>query len=286
MPSSSLLRWSHTPLVRVRRSLGEMGDGLLAAVLAPACAACSTPLDRPSSGPVCEVCWDRIDTLRAPLCRTCGSPLAAPPCGEPDVGGGRCPSCRRHGPTALDTTRAAGRYDGSLRHIVHAFKYEGRRTIAKRLGALVRRAGVGVLEDAACAVPVPLHPWRHLRRGFNQASDLARTLDVPVVHALWRTRATQPQTGLTAGGRHRNVRGAFAVSPLLSRATRRQMLLGRVVILVDDVRTTGATLEECARILKAHGAEEVRALTVAIADPPDPMSKRLRSTSRDRVSMR
>jgi ComF family protein len=114
-------------------------------------------------------------------------------------------------------------------------------------------------------VPVPLHPWRRLRRGFNQADELARRLEVPTLRALRRTRATAPQTGLSAGARRRNVRQAFAISPLLSHAWRGTLLEGRIVVLVDDVRTTGATLDACAATLKAAGAREVRALTVALA---------------------
>jgi ComF family protein len=115
-------------------------------------------------------------------------------------------------------------------------------------------------------VPVPLHPWRRLTRGFNQSADLAAQLDRPIVHALWRTRATTPQTGLTASGRQRNVRDAFSMSPLISRRVRRTMLAGQIVVLVDDVRTTGATLDACARVLKEAGAREVRAITIALAE--------------------
>jgi ComF family protein len=167
---------------------------------------------------------------------------------------------------AVDAARSAGPYEGALRDILHAFKYEGRRTLAPKLGGLMRDAGRDLLAGASCVVPVPLHPWRRFRRGFNQASDLAGSLGLPVVHALWRMRATAPQTGLTAAGRHRNVRGAFSTSPLLSRRVRRTLIADRVVVLVDDVRTTGATLDACARALKAAGAVEVRTLTVALAD--------------------
>jgi ComF family protein len=134
---------------------------------------------------------------------------------------------------------------------------------------MMRRAGSEVLSDADCVVPVPLHPWRRLMRGFNQAADLAARLERPVVPALWRTRATAPQTGLTAAGRRRNVRGAFSLSPLFSQRVRDAKLVDRVVVLVDDVRTTGATLEACARVLKDAGAREVRALTTALADARD-----------------
>jgi ComF family protein len=133
---------------------------------------------------------------------------------------------------------------------------------------MMRAAGVEILGDAHCVVPVPLHPWRRMRRGFNQADDLARRLGVPVLRALRRVRATAPQTGLNAAARRRNVRHAFRLSPFLSRVRRQRLVEGRIVVLVDDVRTTGATLEACAAALKDAGAGEVRALTAARAALP------------------
>jgi ComF family protein len=177
-----------------------------------------------------------------------------------------CPACRRRPPGIVEVARSTGDYDGVLRKIIHAFKYDGRRTLSSPLGAMVRGAGADLLDEVSCAVPVPLHPWRRFRRGFNQAADLAAALPVPVVHALWRRRITAPQTGLAAGARRRNVRGAFVMSPLLRRRVRQTMIVDRIVVLVDDVRTTGATLEACAHVLKDAGAKEVRALTVARAD--------------------
>lgn len=178
-----------------------------------------------------------------------------------------CPACRRRPPTAIDVARSAGHYDGALRHIIHAFKYDTRRSLASPLGELLRDAGGDLLKEASCVVPVPLHPWRRLYRGFNQAADLAAALPIPVVHALWRRRMTTPQTGLSASGRRRNVRGAFRVSPLLRRRVMQTMIANQIVVLVDDVRTTGATLDACAHVLKDAGAKEVRALTVARAEP-------------------
>ncbi len=151
-----------------------------------------------------------------------------------------------------------GVYDGTLREIVHAFKYEGRRTLAAPLARLMAEAGRELLATAAVAVPVPLHRRRERSRGFNQARDLALGLGCPIADALTRTRATPSQTDLPAARRHANVRDAFAVGPR-SRAG----IDGRVVVLVDDVSTTGATLEACARALKDAGAREVRALTAA-----------------------
>jgi ComF family protein len=169
-----------------------------------------------------------------------------------------CPRCRR---TAHQITvaRAVGAYDGILRAIVHALKYDGRRSLARPLAALMRERGAAVLAGADAVVPVPLHRARRRQRGFNQAADLARELGLPLNHALRRARATTPQAALPAAQRHRNVRDAFSPTRTL------EQLGGLTVVLVDDVRTTGATLEACALVLRRHGVREVRALTAARA---------------------
>lgn len=127
----------------------------------------------------------------------------------------------------------------------------------------MRERGAEMLSNAACVVPVPLHRSRQHERGFNQAVDLARHLGMPVCNALRRIRATAIQAALPAARRHKNVRGAFAVTPAAAH------LRGRIVVLVDDVCTTGATLDACALVLKATGVREVRALTAArvVASP-------------------
>lgn len=196
-----------------------------------------------------------LAALLDPRCVACGQPLARP------LDGPCCAACW----SAID---AGGRYDGTLRAVIHAFKYDGRRSLAPPLAALMRARGADVLAGADAVVPVPLHPLRRLRRGFNQAADLAALLGPPVIHALWRRRHTPPQTRLGAARRAANVGGAFVLSPLLHAARRAALLDHRVVVLVDDVRTTGATLEACARVLRAAGAREVRTLTAAQAPPP------------------
>ena len=198
------------------------------------------------------------------MCRTCGDPLASWRVISEALA--QCARCRRR-PPALTLARAAGEYEGSLRDVIHAFKYEGRRGLAAPLGRLAATEGADVLRGAHCVVPVPLHPVRRLQRGFNQAEDLARELGLPVAHILWRPRLTAAQTGLGAWARRRNVRGAFAVSPIW-RWRRQADLAGRVIVLVDDVRTTGATLNACAEVLLDAGVGEVRALTVARAALP------------------
>ena len=174
----------------------------------------------------------------------------------------RCRRCRRPH-VLIRRRRAVGPYEGVLRRLVHVFKYEQRLALAHPLGRLMREAGAGMLADADCAAPVPLHPRRQRARGFNQAAELAARLGLPVVGALRRTRATAPQTALPAAERRRNVGGAFAPARRFGIRPRRADVAGACVVLVDDVTTTGATLDACARVLRRAGAREVRALTLA-----------------------
>jgi len=218
----------------IASSIGTSLNGVLTVAFAPACAACDRVLDAPLDGPVCGFCWSGVQ----PLAQSDTAPT-----------------------DHVDAWQAAGEYDGSLREIIHAFKYDGRRSLASPLAALMRDRGADLLHVADLIVPVPLHPWRRLRRGFNQADDLARRLDRPVCRALWRTRATAPQAGLRPAQRRRNVRAAFRVSPFVDRSH----LEDARVVLVDDVRTTGATLDACAAVLKTAGVRAVSALTVARA---------------------
>jgi predicted amidophosphoribosyltransferase len=197
-----------------------------------------------------------------------------------------CGACigQRVGVVAI--ARAVGPYRGALRRIIHAFKYRGHRSLAAPLARLLLEAGADLLAHADAVVAVPLHPLKAWTRGFNQADDLARHLPCRRLAALGRRRHTVPQAGLPARARRRNVRHAFAPSWRLQAGRRlsagwaaralpcslrrwighRWSVAGQVVVLVDDVRTTGATLEECSRILRLWGAREVRALTVARVD--------------------
>jgi ComF family protein len=239
-------------------SLSRLADGVLAVLLAPACAACRVPLIHPSRGPVCHACWDAIGRFTPPLCARCGDPLPSWRVTSVDADGGVCPRCWRR-PSPLTRSRAIGPYDGTLRAIVHAFKYEGCRSLARGLAVRLREAAADVLERADVVVPVPLHRSRRRMRGFNQARELAGALGVTAVDALRRTRATPSQTDLPAEARHDNMRNAFA----LRRGLRRRRLEGLRIVLVDDVSTTGATIEACAAVLRAAGAADVSAVTAA-----------------------
>jgi len=241
-----------TPMLRL------VANEAIRLTLGPTCVACQAPLEAPLAGAVCPACWSAVRRFRPPFCHTCGEPVASV----------RVPRCRHclSRPPPWSAARSIGPYDEPLKAIVHALKYSGRRTLAPALGALLREAGSDVLDDADAVVPVPLHRWRAMRRGFNQADDLARYLGLPVWHALRRVRRGPPQAALGGDRRSTNVQGAFTHEhPFRSRrrSLRPIWASGPRLVLVDDVMTTGATLAACAEALVAAGAAEVRVLTVA-----------------------
>lgn len=204
-------------------------------------------------GAVCAACWAAVPRSAGPLCRVCGDTLSGWRHTEPERTCARCTRSQR----VISIGRSIGPYEGTLREILHALKYDGRRSLARPLAALMRSAGAEALDGAHAAVPVPLHFLRQYSRGFNQAAELARHLELPVIHALRRTRATVTQTDLPETQRHANVHGAFTLSGHIP--------AGAVLVVVDDVSTTGATLDACAKVLLDAGAKEVRGLTAARA---------------------
>jgi len=214
----------------------------LDSALPPLCPGCRELVA--DHGGLCAACWSRI-------------PFAF------DPGPGVLSLEAIADPPAYGRARAAVRYDDVARDLVHAFKYGDRTDLAPRLGGWIAQAGAELLADADALVPVPLHWRRQWARRFNQAAALARTVSeisgVPVIDdALGRIRATRQQVGLTQAERAANIQGAFAVSPAGKAAIR-----GKRLILVDDVLTSGATVDTCARVLLRSGALNVDVLVFA-----------------------
>ncbi len=167
-------------------------------------------------------------------------------------------------PPIFDRARAVATHDGAMRRLIHALKYADRQEGRRLFGRWLAGAGRDLLADADILVPVPLARWRLWRRRFNQsallADALARETGLPMEPlALLRVRATRSQVGLTRAQRRKNVAGAFRVAP-----RRRHRIDGQAVLLVDDVITTGATAEACARALRRAGARRVDVLALAL----------------------
>jgi len=222
--------------------------------LPPLCPACREPVVGQA---LCAGCWSKLSFIAPPYCERLGIPFAY------DPGPGILSMQAIADPPAYGRARAAVRYDDVARTLVHAFKYGDRLDLAPTLGLWTARVGRELLADADAIVPVPLH-WRRLwARRFNQSALLAQAMakdcGKPVLYdTLKRVKATAQQVGLTRAQRAENIQGAFRV-PDAGKAA----IAGRRLILVDDVLTTGATAEGCARVLLRAGAANVDVLTFA-----------------------
>jgi len=225
----------------------------VALALPSGCLVCGEPLSRPLRGPVCQACLEGLPILKAPFCPRCGLPYVA------GVVPGLCGPCRARRRFRL--ARAAGPYEGALRDVLHHFKYRGRLRLASPLGRLAfeRCLKEGPLRGEVI-VPVPLHRRRRCERGYDQAHLLARAIGaaagLPLSPALLKVKDRPPQSSLGLAGRRRNAAGAY-------RARREASIAEKRVLLVDDVLTTGATAEACARVLLRAGARSVDVLSVA-----------------------
>lgn len=239
-------------------AIGQWADAALRALFNPLCAACHRPLGPGRTGPVCRLCWIGVRRVSPPWCDSCGEPQQS---WHHSSNASRCPRCVAN-PPRFDLARSFGLYEGPLRKIVHALKYQGHRTLGGPLGTLMTSAGKDLVESADAVVPVPLHPWRQVQRGFNQADDLARSLGRPVWRPLRRRRLGKPQAKLTGEERWANVKDAYRLSRFPFAAFQSRP---RHVVLIDDVMTTGATLDACSAVLRDAGVRWVAALTIARA---------------------
>jgi len=206
---------------------------------------------------LCKTCFANLRFITPPFCALCGLPF------EYDFGfGSICLECTQNLPY-YNLARAVFAYDDNSRPLVTRLKYADATHLVGFLSRLMQAHGNDVLQNADLLIPVPLHWRRIIWRRYNQAALLAQGLsrltNIPVALTLLkRVRATPPQTGLSRAGRQRNVRAAFAIDP-------RQLIdiKGKIIVLVDDVMTTGSTIEACSRLLLRKGALEIRVLTIA-----------------------
>ncbi|HTS34471.1 MAG TPA: ComF family protein [Candidatus Solibacter sp.] len=245
----------------------RVAEGLFSVLFPADCRICSEPLLNVSRLPVCPECLAQIDPIRGRVCSICGERVLSAYAFADADGLLRCPVCRRVD-RPFERAVAYGSYDGGLRELIHLLKYNGVRPAAGVLGRMLAEAIAQVEpyfeRGPVLVIPVPLHKGKSRQRGFNQAELLTKSalrhLADPHLRlscdVLRRSRETRSQIGLTSHQRRENMRGAFAVR-------RAEEVTGREILLVDDVYTTGATVTECARVLRRAGAKRVWVATVA-----------------------
>jgi ComF family protein len=236
----------------LRRALHACAD----LVVPPCCLVCRTRIG--AHHLLCPICWRDVRFIRPPLCDVLGIPLPF------DTGERMVSAAALARPPAYDRARAVAHFTGSMRTLVHQFKYADRHDGQTLFGRWLADAATDLRPGLDMIVPVPLSRLKLLLRHFNQAAVLAgalsREIGVPVdPMLLQRTRWTRSQVGMTREQRRRNIAGAFSVPK-----RRRARLEGRNVLLVDDVITTGATVDACARVLKRVGAARVDVLALAL----------------------
>ena len=220
---------------------------LVALAIPPRCPGCGVVVE--ADHRFCATCWSGLRFLGDPACAGCGVPFAI------DQGQGmRCAACLAK-PPAHDGVRAAVAYGPVARDVALKLKYGGRLALATTMARLMSRH---LPADADCLIPVPLHRWRLWTRGYNQSvligAALARMHGVPLLRdTLRRTRATPPLRGMNGRARAKAVRGAFVIADAAAVA-------GKSVVLIDDVHTSGATIDACATMLRRAGARRVTAL--------------------------
>jgi ComF family protein len=247
------------PVAWIRDFLLELKDDVLDFVYPQSCPICQKPLGKKEKE-VCEDCWGTLAILPAPFCPYCKSFLEE----SSGILKHVCPSLGRPGDGPIAAVRSLGIFDDHYQELIHRFKYGKKIPLGKRLAHRLGEVVVQEKDFAGCdlILSVPLHRARYRERGFNQseivAEGISRVTGIPILQGvLKRKKNTRDQTYLNAQQRAENVKDAFVMGQL-------EKVKNKKVILVDDVTTTGATLNECARMLHRAGAETIFAATLAV----------------------
>jgi ComF family protein len=247
-------------LQRLRKTGLSAWADVVGWITPPLCLGCRQPTTAGAS--LCVSCWQKLAFIDEPVCDMLGTPF------EFDQGEGALSPAAIADPPPWDKARAAVSFDESSKHLIHLLKYRDTQEAGIAMARMMAAAGRHIIEASDIVVPVPLHRFRLWQRRFNQAAYLGQRIAVGagkpcVTDVLLREKRTRQQVGLTAEERRKNVARAFVVPP-----EKRPQIDGKTVLLVDDVRTTGATVSACSKVLKQSGAVKVHVLSFALVLEP------------------
>lgn len=226
------------------------------------CKICDLQLDETRKSCICSSCWSKIELIKEPYCKKCGISLYS--YGTSEICG-KCTNDKNH----FSIARSIGIYDGTLREAIHLFKYKGKVSLANHFSELIRKQikkddfKNNLFEGVNYILAVPLHKKKLRKREYNQSLILANIISKYtgiklLKNCLIRVRTTLPQSQLPREQRFNNVKGVFDV-------VNKELIKNKIVILIDDVFTTGATINECSKILLKSGAKKARVLTLSRA---------------------
>ncbi len=240
----------------IARVLRRFGREALGVVYPPQCIACTNATGEAHA--LCSTCWAGIPFISDPVCARLGTPFAH------DFGPGMLSPAAIADPPRFDSARAVAIHDGAAKAMVARLKYGERLDLARAMARMMVQAGGPLLASADMLIPVPMHRGRLWQRRYNQAALLANEIGLlaqkPVLlDTLRRVKRTPPQVGLTRNERRSNLAGAFRIEP-----GDKAKVDGRHCLVIDDVRTTGSTLNACAHILRQAGAARIDVLTFTL----------------------
>lgn len=234
----------------------QANKSLIDYLFPPVCLNCLTPLEVPHK--VCSDCWQNIDFLIAPLCEVKGTPFPF------DLEPGTISATALKNPPHYDKARGVATYEGTMKELIHKLKYNDRHELLNLLVAWMKTAGIELIQQSDLIIPIPLYKSRQWERRFNQSALLAKRLseqsNIPYeCSILLRKKKTRSQVGLTSKERYQNLKNAFVIEE-----TKKNKLEGKSILVIDDVITTGATINSAAIALKKSGAKSVNILSLAI----------------------
>jgi ComF family protein len=214
------------------------------------CPLCKKPSTDHKTAPICPLCWQTIQPYRGNICQRCGRPLVSQ---VPST----CGECLKYEP-AFKFVRSFGLYEGILKKAINLLKYHGIKRLSRPLSEILLEIKMPQVE---IVIPVPLHERRLRQREFNQSALLAKYVakslgTTLILDCLIKIRDTMPQVGLSAKDRKKNIKKAFEVKD-------EEIIKGKDIMLIDDVFTTGATVQECSKVLKKAGAGDIYVITLA-----------------------